>query len=204
MFTYCLNNPVIRIDYGGNRSYFINGIGNYEKDDAPGYAKNFENELEECGGGEVVLIPVYKGQSNEILTVVGGLQVVLEMLNFDIYTDMVVNSILTDLAENPLAEGETLNLIGYSGGGQLALNTMEALAAHDIYVDNVVLIGAPVAEVWYNSTKVSMLWSSKDVLSWNICQGVNTHYVGHLGHQDYFRKAYIKDTAMLVASILKE
>jgi hypothetical protein len=78
MFTYCLNNPVIRIDYGGNRSYFINGIGNYEEDDAPGYAKNFEDELEECGGGEVVLIPVYKGHSVPLLrmgtpTVLSGL-----------------------------------------------------------------------------------------------------------------------------------
>ena len=35
----------------------------------------------------------------------------------------------TDLKANPLKEGETISLIGYSGGGQLALNVM---GYHDI------------------------------------------------------------------------
>ena len=204
MFAYCNNNPVMRIDTFGNRSYFINGISNDEKDDAPGYAKDFEEEMEECGADDVILIPVYKSQSNLFLTGIGAIQVVLEMLNCDIYTSTIVSRILADLSENPLKEGETLNLIGYSGGGQLALNVMEALASQGITVDNVVLIGTPVAEIWDAPTRVSILFSSNDILSLNLGSGFDSYYVGHLAHGDYFKEQHIGNIAVLVSSILQK
>ena len=110
---------------------------------------------------------------------------------------------MTDLAKNPLEKGETLNLIGYSGGGQLALNVMEVLAAQGIIANNVVLIATPIAEIWNTPTKISMLSSSKDILSMNIGSGYDNYYVGHLSHWDYFKKGHIDDIAGLVAQILK-
>ncbi|MFC1755601.1 hypothetical protein ACFL96_19800, partial [Thermoproteota archaeon] len=41
-----------------------------------------------------------------------------EMLNINQYSDQVAAFIREDLASDPLAGGEPLNLIGYSGGAQ--------------------------------------------------------------------------------------
>ncbi len=52
-------------------------------------------------------------------------QVIIEMVNIDVYSTQLANQIASDLANNPLAKGEQLNLIDYSGGGQVVLNAAE-------------------------------------------------------------------------------
>ena len=54
-------------------------------------------------------------------------QVIIEMVNIDVYSTQLANQIASDLANNPLAKGEQLNLIDYSGGGQVVLNAAEKL-----------------------------------------------------------------------------
>lgn len=117
----------------------------------------------------------------------------------------IVNStvdwIENDLAENPLAEGEQLNLIGYSGGGQVALNVVEKLSYK---VDNVILIGAPVFEIFTADASVLVIDGGWDPLSIpGVLTGKMTTYLaGWYSHEGYFNKANIDTTARIVADFL--
>ena len=199
MFAYCNNNSVICIDPRGKRTYIINGINNDSLYDVPDYIKDFANGLEELGIENVMSIAVYNGQSGICGTLKGISQVVAEMLNIDIYTDDVVNYITEDISNNPIKAGETINLIGYSGGGQIALNVMERTNRK---IDNVVLIGTPVSEIWKTSTKISMIYGGWDPLSWNIGWGYKSYFMGWIGHTDYFKKKNKKKLLKIVSSII--
>ena len=93
-----------------------------------------------------------------------------------------------------------LTIIGYSGGGQLALNVTEKLA---VPVDNVVLIGSPVMEVMNSKTDVSVIYSNYDPLSWNIGYGAGFYNVGNVRHTQYFNSGNIGRIAQLVAALIK-
>ena len=183
MFAYCLNNPIFRYDSNGRRTYVINGIGNDEEDDAPEYIKEFCVLLEENDVDDAKAIPVYTGQSGAGI-LKGIVQVVLEMCNIDVYTAYAYAYIMADLQEAPLEEGEKLNIIGYSGGGQIALNVAEKI---DEKVDNVILIGTPVMEILDGSAKVSLLYSYGDPFSWNVGFGFDSYCTGTGGHHSYFK-----------------
>ncbi|MBR3965560.1 MAG: RHS repeat-associated core domain-containing protein, partial [Clostridia bacterium] len=179
MYAYCHNNPIVGIDPTGKRTYILNGIANDNLDRPPEYIETFQKLLAEAGIDDVRTIPLYTGQVGIRGTVKGAIQVVSEMLNVDIYTDLVVNKILADLKNDPLEDGEQLNLIGYSGGGQVALNVMEKMNGK---ISNVILIGTPVCEIWKNSTKVTMVYGGFDPLSWNIGHGYKSYFMGWFGH----------------------
>ena len=199
MFAYCLNSPIMGIDLSGARTYFINGIHNPEEEDEPQYAKDFCDLLTETGE-DAIPIPVYNGQKGTIGYLVGFLEVFLEWWNIPVYSFDVAQYINNDLKANPLAEGETLNIIGYSGGGQIALNVMELLPEK---FDNVILIGAPILDISYTTTKISRLYSTGDIISWNISLGYDVYCVGEFGHDGYFSSENINDIVSLVCSIIK-
>ena len=200
MFVYCLNCPVTGIDFYGNRAYFINGINNDEESGPPPYAKVFEQKLEELGAEDVIPIPVFNNQSGLWGIIKGSFQVICEALNYDLYTSYIIEMINKNLKANPLKEGETISLIGYSGGGQLALNVMEAMEGQ---IDNVVLIGTPVAEIGNTETKVHMIYSKIDFLSWNLGCGYSLYCIGMVGHTSYFSKKYIDRLAEYTYKVTK-
>lgn len=57
-----------------------------------------------------------------------------------------VNGILTDLKNNPIEDGEQLNLAGYSYGSVLQAHVAIALADKGVKVDNLSLIGSPIPD----------------------------------------------------------
>lgn len=84
-------------------------------------------------------------------------------------------------------------------GGQIALNVMEKMKNQ---FNNVVPIGAPVAEMCRSTTKVSMIYAGWDPLSWNIGFGYKTYFAGWFGHTSYFSDKYIKKVASIVDKII--
>ena len=198
MFAYCLNNPVISEDENGKRTYVINGIGNDNDDEVPDNIQEFCDALEAAGVNNVVPIAVYTKQPG-LLLLLGVGQVILEMLNIDIYSDQVYEAIQQDLADHPLEDGEQLNIIGYSGGGQIALNVAEMFGDQ---VDNVILIGAPVFEIINGDFTVSAIYSPHDLLSLNSIVGFNNYNNGRHGHGGYFEPPYVQRTLDTVSNII--
>ena len=199
MFAYCLNNPILGIDSSGKRTYFINGINNEDESGSPSYAEKFAQSLTDLGISDVRTVPAYNGQKGFFGILRGVIEVIGEMVNLQIYSQRIAQTILDDLENDPLAEGEQLNLIGYSGGGQLALNVMEILNGK---VDNVILIGAPIAECWNSATTVSMIYAGWDPLSWNVGFGYDTYFAGWIGHTDYFNSDNIENVATMVGNLI--
>ena len=198
LFSYAESNPVAGFDADGRRTYFINGINN-NTCGVPSYATKFCDKLEKLGVRDARPIAVYRGQSGFVGTFRGVSQVVLEMLNVNVYTNAIVNLIYKDLKNDPLARGEQLNLIGYSGGGQIAMNVMEKMKGK---ITNVVLIGTPILETWTSKTKVSLIYGGWDPLSWNIGWGYKSYFAGWIGHTDYFNNKNISKVAGIVNRII--
>lgn len=194
-YVYAKNNPVNAIDPSGLRTYFINGINNSKEEGSPQYSIDFANKLTKKGVEDVRTIGVYNGTG----TITGVGQVAMEMVNKGKYAENVANKILEDLENDPLADGEELNLIGYSGGGQIVLNVCELLQGKAT-VDNSVLIGTPVSELTLNNTgKTTMIYAGFDPLSWNVSwYPISLEFAGWIGHTSYFNKDNIGKVADLV------
>jgi len=74
------------------------------------------------------------------------------------------------LANNPLKSGEKLNLIGYSGGGQVALNVAQNLEGR-YKVDHVVTLGSPIMPLdKSNINRTTHIVSERDIFMrvWNL------------------------------------
>jgi len=185
-FVYCNDNPLNAIDPDGKRTYFVNGINNDKPSGPPDYASAFANELAERGVEDVRTFGAYNNESGLKGTLEGVSKVTKEMNNIDVYSTQLANQIQNDLKNDPLAKGEQLNIVGYSGGGQVALNAgakLEGIAK----VDNVVLIGSPISEVFSsNIGHVTSIWSGLDPLSWNVGWAFESEFAGWVGHTDYF------------------
>lgn len=197
MFAYCENNAINYVDFNGTRTFFLNGINNDSKKN-PKYAIKFKNALTKVKG--VVLIPIFKSKGGFSGIVDGVVKVIKETFNINAFTNHVVKTIKKNLKNKPLSKGEQLNLIGYSGGGQVALNVMEKM---NNKFNNVVLIGAPINKSWTSTTKVSIIWAMYDPLSWIVGRGFKSYFAGWFGHTDYFNKTNIKTVAKIVMGIIK-
>lgn len=93
------------------------------------------------GADNVTHIPIYyEGNSK--------LQMLGEMLEVRTWSDDVANTIVQDLADNPLEEGQALVIVGNSGGGTVAVEALDLLAEQGIFVDQLILRGSPVHELW--------------------------------------------------------
>jgi len=106
---------------------------------------------------------------------------------------------IRDLKDNPLADGEELNLIGYSGGGEVVVNVAEKLKG-TASIDNLVLIGALINgnSSFDNVGSVTSLVGGLDPLaSWDF--NMKTISEGWIGHTDYFKKDNIDKAAAYVA-----
>lgn len=195
MFVYCENDAINYVDNDGRRTYFLNGINNNSKNGITWYASALKNKLSKYVK-DVRIIAIYKSKKNGVRSTIKGVaQVFLEMMNVDVYTNSVVNIIKKDLKKKPLSKNEQLNIIGYSGGGQVALNVSVKLKNK---ITNVVLIGAPVAKIWRSKTKVSILYAAYDPLGWTIGFGFKSYFTGWYGHTDYFNKKILAMSLILL------
>ena len=200
MFVYCENDAINYVDNDGRRTYFLNGINNNSKNGITWYASALKNKLSKYVK-DVRIIAIYKSKKNGVRSTIKGVaQVFLEMMNVDVYTNSVVNIIKKDLKKKPLSKNEQLNIIGYSGGGQVALNVSVKLKNK---ITNVVLIGAPVAKIWRSKTKVSILYAAYDPLGWTIGFGFKSYFTGWYGHTDYFNKKNIGNVVNIIRRIIK-
>lgn len=130
------------IDWGADylpRTYVINGIGNTSGELPPPTVKNYVNQLnQELGRLEVSETRgIYNGGMIRNIWSVG-----LGLIGHSPYVGMIERGIRLDLKRNPLAKGESLNLVGYSGGGVVAVGVANQLAG-DWPVNKVILLGAP-------------------------------------------------------------
>ena len=195
LYNFAMNNPLCYIDPTGLRTYIINGIANSNESGPPQYSEDLKKELLNQGVQNVRTIGVYNGTN--VLS--GTWNVIKEMANAGDYTDNIFDIIMNDLAMYPLANGEELNLIGYSGGGQIALNVAEKLEGH-YGVNNTILVGAPVLELTLNNTgRTVSMWAAWDPLSWNAAwYDVIFEFAGWFGHTDYFSNFNLNNTANII------
>ncbi|WP_396156858.1 SpvB/TcaC N-terminal domain-containing protein [Flavobacterium sp.] len=151
-YAYCLNNPINAIDPDGRRVYFVAGAGNDPASQGWNYKKRFKKIWESRGIKDVRLMNVSHGREGDMIfadayrhySKVPG-----SNSNMKVTAKMItkaVNGIMKDLKNNPLAEGEQMNLTGYSYGSVLQAHVAIALADKGVKVDNLILIGSPISD----------------------------------------------------------
>jgi RHS repeat-associated protein len=150
-YVYALNTPINAIDPDGQRVYFVAGAGN----DKIGWNYTEKWRRAFTNGGIQGFTPLnvsYGGRSDIAYTIThsedplgrySGRYGTLEQP--DSRVDNAVNSIRSDLSENPLAEGEQLNMIGYSYGSVVQARAALKLANEGQYVDNLILVGSTIS-----------------------------------------------------------
>ena len=168
-YAYVLNRPTVAIDPDGKRVYFIGGAGN----DVDGweYVRRWGEAFEKVGVdfhrvnashgkmGDIMFTNNYRNSGYESVTrpsningYVGGLSPApVEYTNemqgvSNSMIDSTVDLYKKQLKDNPLAEGEQFNLVGYSYGSVLQGQAALKLASGGQVIDNLVLIGSPISD----------------------------------------------------------
>ncbi len=95
-----------------------------------------------AGSDNVTHIPIYKGNDWDTRWEMFG-----ELIEKRTWSPVVADAINGALQDRPLSPGEKLILVGNSGGGTVAIESLDLLEQAGIYVDQVVLRGSPVKEV---------------------------------------------------------
>ena len=150
------------MDKEGKRTYVINGISN-NSSKPPQAIVNFAQAINaKLGYLEVkTVMGIYNQGHVQDLVDVGA-----EMINHNRYSTQVTNFILNDLKNTPMQKGDILNLIGYSGGGQIAFNVADKLKGK-YQVDKLITLGSPAAEITRsNINQVTHFSSIIDPVKW--------------------------------------
>jgi RHS repeat-associated protein len=160
-YTYVLNNPSNAVDPDGKRIYYVAGAGN----DASGwnYSAKWKAAIQDAGiqgfvrinathggQGDLLFTAWHRSSSTEpVSSTRGGPWGPVSTLTRPIEDEQIDNAIgqiKADLAKNKLADGEQLNLIGYSYGSVLQAHVALRLANSGQVVDNVFLVGSPISD----------------------------------------------------------
>jgi len=157
------NNPLIFTDPDGKRIYFVPGLG-YNASKGDGGNSPYARESE---GIPASLAPYLQAHNTYSKTIQGssggrladmayvawhGQRPRLNITN-DKRAMMMINSIVADLQQNPLKEGEQMNILGTSQGSVTAAQAAIAMVedptnfglAKDFKIDNLVLAGSPLS-----------------------------------------------------------
>jgi hypothetical protein len=137
------------------RIYYLNSIGlgpNGEISPAPYPRDEQAYTLYRLGliaGSENVRhIPIYTTSTAD--SVLGRLVNYFEMFGeafeYRTWSRKVADTIAQDLADSPLSPGQRLIIVGASGGGTVAVESLDLLQDKGIYVDQLILRGSPVQE----------------------------------------------------------
>ncbi len=160
-FMYVRGRPLNATDPDGRRLYFAPGAG-YSPDNGT-YAQQMLAILAEAGIADPKVLEAHGNQHSDIFFTVGdnsryaageemwiaisagrgGTSVKVEM-SLDWRVSEAFNKIVSDLRLNPLAEGEQLNLMGYSTGSVIVAQTALQLAKDGYTLDNLILVGTPI------------------------------------------------------------
>ena len=110
------------------------------------------------GISNVVHIPIFQGNVFE-----SRIDMFLEMLDLSHeWTSFAVEEIGSYLADNPLEPNERLILLGESGGGTIAIEMLSQLAEDGISVDQVIMRGSPLLELFGNVERIDYITSRFD------------------------------------------
>jgi len=166
-YAYVLNSPIIATDPDGRRVFFVGGAGNDPISQGWNYIHRWRSAFANAGISDFVRVNSSHGQGGDIAFTTdyrssgtnyesnfrkdpgGGMDRVYTGRELPINNRMVNNTAqkyLDNLAANPLAEGEQLNLAGYSYGSVLQAQVALKLANEGTTIDNLVLIGSPVSD----------------------------------------------------------
>ncbi len=170
-YVYCNNNPIVYIDPDGKRFYFAAGAAN--DPDKTGYPKMMLTAFNTAGIQNTVQIAAHGSKSEDVnftlgenskqsadkitttvqsgyvsMGIAGGFYTNSETVKVptDWRITKAVGDIKADLKKNPLAKGEQFNLSGYSTGSVTMAQAALQLANEGQVIDNLVLIGSPIAE----------------------------------------------------------
>lgn len=169
-YTYVLNRPTVAIDPDGKRVYFIGGAGNDQ--DGWNYINRWAQSFYNAGiEGNVYRVNASHGQISDMSftylrsddgyrregahgvpngtnapSAIDRGEIVVGEFNKDSYIDGVVNTYEKHLKDNPLAEGEQMNMVGYSFGSIMQAQVALRLAEKGQVIDNLVLIGSPISD----------------------------------------------------------
>jgi RHS repeat-associated protein len=129
------------------RVYYLNAIGSngivIQPDPDPvneqGYTLFRVGQI--VGPENVIHIPIFIGNVD-----VMRIQMLLEMCEVRLWSPVVADAISADLERRPLSPAERLVIIGNSGGGTAAIESLDLLQKKGIFVDQVILRGSPVRE----------------------------------------------------------
>lgn len=124
-YVYAFNDPINLVDPSGLRTYVFHGV--WPDRDA---FDEFARELRSADPTTRVL--PWDGH------VLGSV-----MPSTTRISEIEVHAILSELAARPLAPGEKLNLIGFSGGGLVAATVAQMLQARGVKVNTVISMGTP-------------------------------------------------------------
>lgn len=86
-----------------------------------------------------------------------------EMIEIPTWSPIVADAIAQDLQDSPLLPGQDIVLVGESGGGTVAIEALDLLEVIGIEVDQVILRGSPVHELFLsNVNRVDYITSKLD------------------------------------------
>ena len=163
-YVYVLNNPINAIDPDGRRVFFVGGAGN--DSDGWNYISRWGTAFGKSGisgftrlnasrgkWADVAFTGRYRNSGTELYNTgryntMAGLNAAATYSTRPVNNEVVndaVSQIRANLEANPLADGEQLNLGGYSYGSVLQAQAALKLANEGTYVDNLILIGSPVS-----------------------------------------------------------
>ncbi|MEN9611344.1 MAG: hypothetical protein RLZZ628_2158 [Bacteroidota bacterium] len=165
-YVYVLNRPTVAIDPDGKRVYFVGGANNDQ--DGWNYINRWGQAFANQGIGfqrvdashgklgdvmftserrhefNIYDMHIMYGSSNAIAAAQSA--ELIQNPRVENQIEKALDFYRNDLKDNPLKEGEQLNLAGYSYGSVMQAQVALQLAKEGKVIDNLILIGSPISD----------------------------------------------------------